>query len=157
MINRRMDDKSLTPVSLAVSVAAEYAEAICCSDGDRMAACRSEGYELDFVHRDASGGEPLAEGEAREFWSAWFQAFPEMDFQVTRTIAAEEIIVMQWIFTAVNDGPIIPPIAETTVPATGKPIRFRGVSIFDLKDGLIEHESMYVDFATFWAELGVTP
>ena len=157
MSDRQKDDRNSTPVSAALEVAAEYAEALCASDGERMAACRSKGYQLDFVHRDASGGAPLTEGEARQFWSAWFEAFPEMDFEVTRTIAAEEVVVMQWVFTAINDGPISPPIAELTLPPTGKPIKFRGVSIFDLSDGLIQQESMYIDFATFWAELGVTP
>lgn len=156
MINRRKKEAE-TSTSTALDVTAEYANAICCSDGERMAALRADGYQLDFVHRDAAGGAPLSEGEAREFWAAWFKAFPEMDFQVTRTIAGEEVVAIQWIFTAVNDGPITPPIADVTVEPTGKPIRFRGVSIFDLKEGLIEQESMYIDFATIWAELGVTP
>ena len=141
----------------SLEVVAEYAEAICASDGERMAACRSEGYLLDFVHRDASGGAPLSEGEARQFWNAWFKAFPEMDFQVTRTILAEGVAVTQWIFTAMNGGPIMPPISDTPVEPTGKPIRFRGVSIFELNQGLIQHENMYIDFATIWAELDVTP
>ena len=141
----------------ALEVVAEYAEAICASDSERMAACRSDRYQLDFVHRDAGGGEPLSEGEAQEFWEVWFKAFPEMDFQVTRTILAETVVVIQWIFTAVNGGPITPPISDSVVGPTDKPMRFRGASIFDLNEGKIQNESMYIDFATIWAELGVTP
>ena len=147
----------MKPAISSLDVVAEYADAICAADGERMAVCRSKEYQLDFVHRDASGGSPLTEAEARHFWDAWFKGFPDMDFQVTRTIAAEGVVVTQWVFTAVNDGPITPPIAERPLQPTGKPIRFRGVSIFNLVDGLIQFESMYIDFATFWAELGVTP
>jgi predicted ester cyclase len=149
-VKSRLDRTSL-------DIVAEYAEAICTSDSERMAACRMEGYQLDFVHRDASGGEPLTEREACQFWEAWFKAFPDMDFQVTRTILAETVAVTQWVFTAVNSGLITPPISEVVLEPTGKPIRFRGASIFDLNEGKIQHESMYVDFATIWAELGVTP
>ena len=138
-------------------VIAEYAEALCAAQGERMAACRAGGYQLDFVHRDAMGGAPLSENETRLFWESWFEGFPEMDFQVTRTIASSEVVVAQWIFTGVNDGPLGPPITETPIQATGKPIRVRGISIYEIAGGKIQGETMYIDFATFWVELGVTP
>jgi hypothetical protein len=43
------------------------------------------------------------------------------------------------------------------VEPTGKTIRLRGVSVYDIQDELISKETMYIDFATLWVELGVTP
>ena len=40
--------------------------------------------------------------------------------------------------------------------ATGKTIRLRGVSVFDLHQGLIQRETLYLDLATLFVELGVT-
>ena len=144
-------------VDAALGIVATYAEALCGAQGERMAACRAEGYQLDFVHRDAMGGAPLEERDTQAFWESWFKGFPEMDFQITRTIASSEVVVAQWVFTGVNDGPLMEPITPEPIQPTGKPIRVRGVSIYMIKDGKIQDETMYIDFATFWVELGVTP
>jgi steroid delta-isomerase-like uncharacterized protein len=141
----------------ALDLISEYAQALCNADGERMRLCRADSYMLDFVHQDATGAEPLGELETRGFWETWFKGFPDMDFQITRTIAATGVVVTQWTFTGVNSGPIEKPIAARSIQPTGKTIRFRGVTIFELSAGGIQRETMYIDFATFWAELGVTP
>jgi hypothetical protein len=78
-----------------------------------------------------------------------------MDYQVTRTIAAKDVVVTQWTFTGSHAGPLGPPILEKTVEPTGRTIRFRGVSIYDIGSGLIQRETVYLDFATLLVELGV--
>ena len=35
-------------------------------------------------------------------------------------------------------------------------IQFRGISIYDVRDGLIQRETTYIDLATLMVELGVT-
>ena len=42
------------------------------------------------------------------------------------------------------------------MPPTGKTIRIRGVSVYDLDGGLIQRETLYLDLATLLVELGVT-
>ena len=142
---------SLSP---ALKVVVAYTEALAEGDNQKMEQLRAENFVLDFVNQDAWGSGPLTGEEPRNFWAAWFEGFPEMDFQVTRTIAAEEVVVTQWVFTGTNTGPM-PPIIEPQPEPTGKTIRFRGISVYDIADGLIQRETTYIDLGTLLVELGV--
>jgi predicted ester cyclase len=75
---------------------------------------------------------------------------------VTRTIVANPLVVTEWIFTGTQAGLLGPPIFENNVPPTGKTIRFRGVSIYELNLGQIKCLQMYLDMATVLVELGTT-
>ena len=76
-----------------------------------------------------------------------------MDFEVTRTIAADDVVFTQWIFTGTHTALLVPPIFQKSVTPTGRTIRFRGVSVYDLADGLIQRETTYLDLATLLVEL----
>lgn len=141
--------------SLALQVVSEYATAMVARDSARMEALRAAGFVLDFVHNDAAEREPLSAEEARMFWSFWFVAFPELDWEVTRTIAAANVIVTQWVFTGTNSGPLEPSIFGDRVEPTGRTIQLRGASFYDVSGGLIQRETAYLDFATLVVELGV--
>jgi len=132
----------------------QYVEALAGSNYQAMIALRSENCVLDLVTRDAFGAEPLTCSETTDFWKSWFEAFPDMDYQVTRTIAAENVVVTQWTFTGTNSGPV-PPILTSQSDPTGKTIRLRGVSIYDVNDGLIQRETNYMDLGTLLVELGI--
>ncbi len=121
-----------------------------------MQALRAPDYVLDFVFRDASESEPLVGDETQAFWPTWFAGFPEVDYEVTRTIASETIVITQWTFTGTHSGPIDPPIFEKPVQPTGRTIRFRGVTVYDMIAGQIQRETVYMDLATLMVELGVT-
>jgi steroid delta-isomerase-like uncharacterized protein len=142
-------------VTSALDVTAEYVAALAARDSAQMRTLRSPQFELDFVHGDASDASPLSEEDTMQFWSAWFVAFPELDYEVTRTIAAETVVVTQWTFTGTNSGPLPPLGVEGQAAAPGKTIRLRGVSIYDISEGLIQHETAYIDLATLVVELGV--
>jgi steroid delta-isomerase-like uncharacterized protein len=142
------------PNLTALEVASQYSSAISDGDHDQMASLRSPDFMMDFVHTDAEGAEPPSVGNALNFWPTWLAAFPEYDWQVTRTIAAEDVVVTQWIFTGTHEAPIEPPIFDPPLEATGRTISIRGVSFYDIKDGLIERETLYIDFATLIVELG---
>ena len=139
----------------ALDLVSQYVAALASGDSERMNALRSQDFVLDFVYSDAFESGPLSEEETEAFWPAWFAGFPEMDFQVTRTISAEKVVVTQWVFTGTNNGPLASPIFESGRDPTGRTIRFRGVSIYDVQDGLIERETTYMDLATLMVELGM--
>ncbi len=134
-----------------------YLKALRNRDTVNMHALRSPNYVLDWVHNDAFASTPLSQSETNSFWTPWFAAFPEMDFEATRTIAAETVVVVQWRFTGTHSHPLGAPIFEPALTPTGRTISIRGVSVFDLEAGLIQKETMYIDLATLWVELGVTP
>ena len=93
----------------ALEVVSQYLAAIVARDSDRMNSLRSQEFVLDFVHADAYENRPMSAVETQMFWPTWFAAFPEFVLEVTRTIAAEEVVITQWIFTATNTGPLDPP------------------------------------------------
>ncbi len=141
-------------VPSALEVISAYLEALTGRDSVGMSALRSEDFVLDFVHGDAFETRPMPAQEAQMFWPIWFDAFPELDLEVTRTVAADEVVVTQWIFTGINTGPLDPPIFEERVEPTGKTVRLRGVSVYDVINGRILRETLYIDLVTLMVELG---
>ena len=128
-----------------LEIVSEYIAALAASDSDRMDSLRSTNFVLDLVYGDAFETGPLSVEETKRFWPSWFAGFPGFDFEVIRTIAAEEVVVTQWIFTGTHTEPLKPPVFEKVREPTGRTIRFRGVSFYDIKDSLIERETMYMD------------
>jgi steroid delta-isomerase-like uncharacterized protein len=140
----------------SLSLLSQYISALRKRDNDAMQSLRSPDFKLDWVHNDASANNPVTSNGAIQFWSVWFAAFPDMDYEITRTIAAENVVVTQWIFTGTQSGVLGAPVFPTPIDPTGKTIRLRGISVYDIQAGLIQKETMYIDLATLWVELGVS-
>ena len=139
----------------SLEIAAAYAAGLSAQDADAMQALRSEEFVLEFVHGDAFQDPPLTGGEAESFWPRWFVAFPEMDLEVIRTVAASEVVVTQWVFTGTNSGPLVSMFGADRIEPTGNTVRLRGVTFLDIQDGKIAKETTYSDVATLLIELGV--
>jgi len=80
-----------------------------------------------------------------------------LDYEVSCTLAAEDVVATQWAFTATNSRPVSPPIVPIDMEATGRTVKIRGATFYDVNDGLIERETMYTDLSTLFVELGVNP
>jgi len=145
----------LVAIDSALDVVSKYVVALNSRDSDGMNGLRAVDFVLDFVHGDAFENRPMSAQGAQMFWPIWFDAFPEFDLEVTRTVAADEVVVTQWIFTGTNTGPLDPPIFEKRVESTGKTVRLRGVSVYDVIDGRVLRETLYIDLVTLMVELGV--
>ncbi len=140
----------------SLDIVSEYTAALMARDEQRMKTLRTADFILDWVYADAFENPPSSAQETHEFWASWFAGFSEMDYEVTRTIVAETVVVTQWIFTGTNDGPLGPPAFGKRMEPSGRTIQFRGVSIYDVRDSLIQRETTYIDLATLMVELGVT-
>lgn len=141
----------------AVEVIAEYTAALVARNVEAMDRLRGEGYTLDYVHADAFREEPVSAEQARAFWPAWFAAFSAADYEVTRTLAAAEVVAVQWTFTGTHTSPLGPPAFSPPAAPTGRTIRFRGATFYDVREGRIERETLYFDLATLMVELGYRP
>jgi steroid delta-isomerase-like uncharacterized protein len=139
----------------ALEVTSRYVAALAARDYESMNTLRAADFVLDFVYGDASESGPLSSEETKHFWPSWLSGFPEMDYEVTRTIAADEVVVTQWVFTGTHAERLGPPIFDPPVAPTGRTVMFRGVSIYDIAGGLIQSETSYMDLATILVELGV--
>jgi len=148
-------EQTETPASL--DLISQYVEALSNGDHAGMQALRHADFVLDWVHADAFADSPLTHDETNQFWPAWLSAFSKMDYEVSRTIASASVVVVQWAFTGTQDGLLGPPIFEPALEPSGKTICFRGISVYDVAEDLIQRETMYIDLATLWVELGVNP
>jgi steroid delta-isomerase-like uncharacterized protein len=138
-----------------LEIISDYVAALAAGDTDRMNSLRRPDFELDFVYSDARASGPLTSEETKQFWPAWLAGFPKRDFDVKRTIAARDVVVIQWVFTGTHNEVLGAPIFDTPVAPTGRTIMFRGVSIYDISDDRIQRETTYLDLATIMVELGV--
>ncbi len=138
----------------AFEVVSRFVEALAARDGETMRSLHADDYVVDWVYGDAFEHPPISAEESAAFFPTWFIGFDDMDYEVKRTIAAEEVVVTEWTFTGTHTGPLGPPVFEQRLEPTGRTIRFRGVTIYDVSDGLIQRETIYMDLATLLVELG---
>lgn len=77
-------------------------------------------------------------------------AIPDLKWEMTGApIVSADGIAFQWVFSGTNSGAWS---AET--PATGKTVKFEGVSFIRIKDGKISYQGDYYDALGFNKQLG---
>ncbi len=86
----------------ALEVTSRYVAALAAKDVEAMNAFRVPGFALDFVYGYASESGPLSSEETKQFWPSWLSGFPEMDYEVTRTIATVGLLVIPIVTTALT-------------------------------------------------------
>ena len=138
----------------AFEIVSQFVAALAAQDATSMKSLHAEDYIVDWVYGDAFENPPSSAEESAAFFPAWFAGFDEIDYEVKRTIAAEEVVVTEWIFTGTHTGSLGPPVFEERLDPTGRTIQFRGVTIYDVHAGLIQRETIYMDLATLLVELG---
>ena len=138
----------------AFEVVSQLVAAMATRDTETMRALHADDYVVDWVYGDAFENPPTSAEENAAFFPAWFVGFGEVDYDVKRTIVADEVVVTEWVFTGTHTGPLGPPVFEEQLDPTGRTIRFRGVTVYDVSGGLIQRETIYMDLATLIVELG---
>ncbi len=138
----------------AFEIVSQFVTALAVQDTETMNSLHAQDYVVDWVYGDAFENPPSSAEESAAFFPAWFAGFDEIDYDVKRTIAAEEVVVTEWVFTGTHTGPLGPPVFEERLDPTGRTIQFRGVTIYDVHAGLIQRETIYIDLATLLVELG---
>ena len=140
---------------ISLEIISQYVSAIQNQDSIKMNELRSTNFVLDLVAGDAFKNNKLKKIETNQFWLTWLSAFSEYDYQITCTIAADKVVVTEWRFIGTNTGKLDSNIFGKAVGPTNKTVRFRGVSIYEIESNLITNESLYMDLATLWVELGI--
>ena len=103
------NDASPSPPS-AFEVVSQLLAALAAGDLVEMMSLRSEDYVVDWVYGDAFENSPLSGEESAYFFPTWLGGFGEVDYEVKRTIAADDVVVTEWVFTGTHTGPLGPPI-----------------------------------------------
>ena len=94
----------------ALEIATQYGAAIIARDSKSLHTLRSKDCITDWVHEDAFRYRPDTAQQATDRYEALFVAFPDLNLDVTRTIAGEEVVVQEWTLTGTNKGTLAPPL-----------------------------------------------
>ena len=92
------------------------------------------------------GGEAFKQ-QLTEFRSA----FPDGDIRVEEQIAEGEKVVLRWSFSGTHQGQL------KGIPATGKKVKWTGISIYRISDGKVSEERGEEDIFGLLRQLGVVP
>ncbi|MDJ0770961.1 MAG: ester cyclase [Ilumatobacter sp.] len=140
----------------AFEVVSKLVAALTTGDLETMESLHAEDYVLDWVYGDAFEDSPKSGEEGSAFFPVWLSGFGEVAYEVKRTIAADDVVVTEWVFTGTHTGPLGPPFFDEQLDPTGRTIQFRGVTVYDVNGGLVQRETIYMDLATLLVELGAT-
>ena len=111
-------------------------------------AAGAPGYVDDFV----AIGEIRGHDAVRAFFGELFAAFPDFTMTVDKIVADDAAAVVQWHAAgAFTGGPF------QGIEPTGRRVEVRGVDVMEIADGLVQHNTIYYDGATFARQIGLLP
>lgn len=114
-------------------------------------------YAADAVYEDVpnveNGWDEPWRGEdmIREALVGMFQGMPDLSFELVSASTTGSSLAVEWIMTGTHEGDF------TGLPATGRTISIRGVSISKLAGSEIVSQRDYYDMYLFLSQLGVAP
>ena len=104
-------------------------------------------YAKDFVNHGVTRDVGLAEDQAAA--RGWKTAFPDLKMTVDRVIAEGELVAVLWSGTGTNTG------EGNGLPATGKKLTGRGITIWRIEGGKIREEWSEFDQMRILTQLGL--
>ncbi len=110
-------------------------------------------YTEDAVYEEVATGVSLSSREEIEtYLTEFFAAFSDARADIETAFATEDLAAVTWTFNGhyTNQLPGFPPPA-------GQTVTFRGVSILELREAMIERETQYFDVYAILAQLGAAP
>lgn len=117
-------------------------------DPDGVAAAGAPDFIDDFV----AIGEIRGREAVRAFFTELFAAFPDFELTVDRVVADDTTAVVQWHAAATFTGGRFQGILPT-----GRGVQIRGVDVMEIADGLVQHNTIYYDGASFARQIGMLP
>lgn len=104
----------------------------------------------DFVGRPGGFGEPFRGPDgAKEFVTRLRDGFPDITFDVESIIGEDEYVAARWVATGTHDGEFM------GVEASGRPVKFGGMTVLRFDDGLIREGWTQLDALTMLRQVGV--
>jgi steroid delta-isomerase-like uncharacterized protein len=111
-----------------------------------------EFYASDFEGTDVAQATPQRGPDGiRQTMSRYFQAFPDLYFEVETLIVQAEHAVLAWTAYGTHEGKLM------NIPPTGRSVQIKGVSLLIISDGKIRQASYVWDVAGLLRHLGLLP
>lgn len=109
-------------------------------------------YAPDFQATDLGQAQTYRGAEGlQHLLNSYFGAFPDLRFEVERTIVENENIALLWTARGTHQGKIM------SIPPTGREITVRGVSMITLGDSKIKDVTFIWDVAGLLRGIGLLP
>jgi steroid delta-isomerase-like uncharacterized protein len=99
---------------------------------------------------------PLKGEQNRAYIQGFLTAFPDLHFNILKTMADGDHVVMEWTGTGTHKGPLVAPSGNST-PPTGKKATVRGSSTFEIMNGKVTASRTYWDMVELLGQLGLMP
>lgn len=93
--------------------------------------------------------------QIRPFIQMYFTAFPGCQLTPKNVIESGGWVVVEWVFTGTHNGPFVTPTGE--IPATGKSVENKAVSVFEVRNGKVVAQRVYFDTMELMTQLGMMP
>ena len=107
----------------------------------------------DMVFENHTAGE-RAEGEAvREHVATIFESWPDLTFETRRLYVRDDLIVQEWTATATHSRTMRR--GDLVAEASGKSVRWEGMDIIPVRDGLITRKDVYSDSVSILRQVGL--
>ena len=115
--------------------------------------------EIDLINEDAfdkdvtalatSGGDIIGLENFKNYYNNYLTGFSDAEFTIVDIFGQGNKMVKHWNFKGTHDGDFF------GVPATGKSVDISGTTLIKMKDGKIAAEQDYMDFLSFYTQLGL--
>ena len=136
------------PASPPADVARSIFDALAKKDLDSALSLTAEDSVDDFV----AIGPVRGRTSIRRFFEELLTAFPDFEITVERIVGDDTAAVVQWHaggeFTG---GPF------QGLEPTGRHVEIRGVDVMEISDGMVRHNTIYYDGASFARQVGMLP
>lgn len=90
----------------------------------------------------------------RQNFGFWIGAFPDGRVEVTKIVASDDAVAVEYTGRGTNTGPMAGPDGET--PATGRSVEIAFCDVWEFRDGRLAGGRSYFDMASLMGQLGLS-
>jgi predicted ester cyclase len=110
----------------------------------------------DFKQESPGAMGQLNTEQAEAYINSFFEAFPDLHFDIRHTIAQGDYVVVNWMSSGTHTGGLRTPTGAV-LPPTGKKAMVPGSSTYLFKGGKAAMVWVHWDMVTLLAQLGLMP
>jgi steroid delta-isomerase-like uncharacterized protein len=107
----------------------------------------------DMVFENHTAGERAEGAAVREHVAAIFEGWPDISFETRRLYVRDDLIVQEWTATATHSRAMRR--GELVAEASGRAVRWDGMDIIPVRDGLITRKDVYSDSISILRQVGL--
>ena len=108
-----------------------------------------DSFDKDVTALATSGGDIIGLENFKNYYNNYLTGFSDAEFTIVDIFGQGDKMVKHWNFKGTHDGDFF------GVPATGKSVDISGTTLIKMKDGKIAAEQDYMDFLSFYTQLGL--